>query len=58
MKNISVLGYLAKALTDSSILSLLTEIFEILTSPQYKKILKKDPRLDYLVATLTAKFNT
>ena len=57
MKNISILGYLAKCITDSSIITLLTQIFEILTSDRYKKILKKDPELDYLVQTLTEKFN-
>ena len=58
MKNISVLGYLAKCITDSDIITLLTQIFEILTSDRYKKILKKDPELDYLVTTLTDKFNS
>ena len=57
MKGISVLGYLAKCMSDSSIITLLTKIFEILTSERYKKILKKDPELDYLVTTLTEKFN-
>lgn len=57
MKNISILGYIGKIMTDSDIVKLLTQIFEILTSDRYKKILKKDPELDYLVAALTEKFN-
>ena len=57
MRGVSVLGYLAKCMTDSSIIPLLAQIFEILTSDRYKKILKKDPELDYLVTALTEKFN-
>ena len=57
MKNISILGYIGKIMTDSDIVKLLTQIFEILTSDRYKKILKKDPELDYLVSALTEKFN-
>ncbi len=55
MDTFTVLSYLGKCMMDSSIITLLIELYTHLTSEDYKKILEKDPKLNEMVVALTKK---